>query len=426
MSHEGGERLCWLKVTGGTLRAKQQLEGIDVGKPWAEKANQLRVYTGERFELASEVAAGRTCAVMGLSHVRPGDVLGAEPADEPPVLAPVLAYGVEPGEGTDSHAVLVALRELAEEDPQLGVAWDERVQQVRLQLMGAVQLEVVRELLQRHYGLAVSFGPGRILYKETIDAPQMGIGHFEPLRHYAEAHLLLEPGKRGSGVVFGTRCSEDELDRNWQRLILTNAMERDHLGTLTGAPLTDVRITLCAGRAHAKHTEGGDFRQATYRAVRQALMCAREQGRCVLLEPWYHFELAIPANKIGRALADLTRMHARFGSPDATGETATVAGELPASELGDYAIDVAAYTSGRGSLTLELAGYEPCHDAEKVIEQMAYEPEADLPNTPDSVFCSHGAGYTVKWNEVPAHAHVKDDPTLLRPWREADASFFAG
>ena len=426
VSHEGGERLCWLKVTGGTLRAKQQLEGIDAGKVWAEKANQLRVYTGERFELASEVAAGRTCAVTGLSHVRPGDVLGAEPAGEPPMLAPVLAYGVEPGEGADNHAVLLALRELAEEDPMLGVAWDERVQQVRLQLMGAVQLEVVRELLQRRYGLAVSFGPGRILYKETIDAPQMGIGHFEPLRHYAEAHLLLEPGKRGSGVVFGTRCSEDELDRNWQRLILTNAMERDHLGTLTGAPLTDVRITLCAGRAHTKHTEGGDFRQATYRAVRQALMCAREQGHCVLLEPWYHFELAIPANKIGRALADLTRMHARFGSPDATGETATVAGELPASELGDYAIDVAAYTSGRGSLTLELAGYEPCHDAEKVIEQMAYEPEADLPNTPDSVFCSHGAGYTVKWNEVPAHAHVKDDPTLLRPWREADASFFAG
>ena len=278
VSHEGGECLCWLKVTGGTLRAKQQLEGIDSGKPWAEKANQLRVYTGERFELASEVAAGRTCAVTGLTHVRPGDALGAEPASEPPVLAPVLAYGVEPGEGTDSHAVLLALRELAEEDPQLGVAWDERAQQVRLQLMGAVQLEVVRELPQRRYGLAVSFSPGRILYKETIDAPQMGIGHFEPLRHYAEAHLLLEPGERGSDVVFGTRCSEDELDRNWQRLILTNAMERDHLGTLTDAPLTVVRITLRTGRAHAKHTEGGDFRQATYRAVRQALMCARERA----------------------------------------------------------------------------------------------------------------------------------------------------
>lgn len=421
-----GERLCWLKVTGGTLQAKQQLTGLDAGKSWAEKANELRLYTGERYELASEVTAGRTCAVTGLTHLRPGDALGAEPASEPPALAPVLSYGVEPAEGTDAHAVLTALRELAEEDPMLGVAWDELVQQVRLQLMGAVQLEVVRELLQRRYGLAVSFGPGRILYKETIDAPQMGIGHFEPLRHYAEAHLLVEPGPRGSGVVFGTRCSEDELDRNWQRLILTNAMERDHLGVLTGAPLTDVRITLCAGRAHAKHTEGGDFRQATYRAVRQALMCAHEQSHCVLLEPWYHFELTVPADKIGRALTDLTRMHARFGSPDAAGQMASITGELPASELGDYAIDVASYTGGRGSLTLELSGYESCHDAEKVIGQAAYDPEADLPNTPDSVFCSHGAGYTVKWNEVPAHAHVKDDPTLLRPWREADASFFAG
>ena len=421
-----GERLCWLKVTGGTLRAKQQLNGIENGHEWTEKANELRIYTGERYELASEASAGRTCAVTGLTHVRPGDALGAEPAGEPPTLAPVLSYGVEAGNGTDAHAVLTALRELAEEEPTLGVVWDERAQQVRLQLMGAVQLEVVQELLQRRHGLAVSFGAGRILYKETISEAQMGIGHFEPLRHYAEAHLLVEPGPRGRGVVFGSRCSEDELDRNWQRLILTNAMERDHLGVLMGAPLTDVRITLCAGRAHAKHTEGGDFRQATYRAIRQALMCARERGCCVLLEPWYAFELAVPADKVGRAMADPTRMHARFGSPSATGEMATLAGELPASELGDYAIDVAAYTSGQGHLTLELAGYESCHDAEKVIEQAAYDPEADLPNTPDSVFCSHGAGYTVKWSGVAVHAHVKDDPALLRPWREADAAFFAG
>lgn len=427
VSHtQRGERLCWLKVTGGTLRAKQLLTGIDAGREWSEKANELRIYTGERYELASEVEAGRICAVTGLTHVRPGDVLGAEPAGEAPTLAPVLSYGVEPAEGADAHAVLTALREFAKEDPTLGVAWDERAQQVRLQLMGAVQLEAVRELLQRRHTLGVSFGPGRILYKETASEAQMGIGHFEPLRHYGEAHLLVEPGPRGSGVVFGTRCSEDELDRNWQRLILTNAMERNHLGTLIGAPLTDVRITLCAGRAHAKHTEGGDFRQATYRAVRQALMCARQRGACVLLEPWYRFELTVPADKIGRALTDLTRMHARFGSPDASGQMAGITGELPASELGDYAIDVAAYTSGRGSLALELAGYESCHNAEQIIEQAAYEPEADLPNTPDSVFCSHGAGYTVKWNEVPEHTHVKDDPTLLRSWREADASFFAG
>ena len=306
----------------------------------------------------------------------------------------------------------------------LGVTWSERLQEIHLQLMGAVQLEVVRDLLLRRHGLAVDFGSAGILYKETVSAPSMGIGHFEPLRHYAEAHLLVEPGPRGSGVVFGTRCSEDELDRNWQRLILTNAMERDHLGVLIGAPLTDVRITLCAGRAHAKHTEGGDFRQATYRAVRQALMRARSRGECVLLEPWYAFELEVPESKLGRAMADMTRMGGRFEAPGVAGTGALLAGTVPASELGDYALEVAAYTGGLGRLSLELAGYEPCHDAERVIEDAAYDPEADLSNTPDSVFCSHGAGYTVKWNEVPEHAHVEDDPALLRPWRPADAAFF--
>ena len=419
-----GERLCWLKVTGGTLRAKQQLTGINAGKPWTEKANELRIYTGERYELADEVPAGRTCAITGLSHLRPGDVLGAEPASPAPAIAPVLTYGVLPGDA-DAHTVLSALRELADEDPMLRVSWSERLQEVRVQLMGAVQLEVVRELLRSRYGLNVEFGPGGILYKETVSEAQMGIGHFEPLRHYAEAHLLVEPAPRGSGVTFGTRCSTDELDLNWQRLILTNAMERDHLGVLTGAPLTDVRITLCAGRAHAKHTEGGDFRQATYRAVRQALMCARERGACVLLEPWYAFELDVPSDKVGRAMADLTRMAARFDAPSTHGDMACLAGSVPASELGDYAIDVAAYTGGRGHLALELAGYEPCHNAEKIIEEAAYDPEADLPNTPDSVFCSHGAGYTVKWQDVPTHAHVTDDPALLRPWRAADASFFS-
>lgn len=414
-----GERLCWLKVTGGTLRAKQQLTGTDHGKPWAEKANELRLYSGERFEPATQVAAGEACAVTGLAHLRPGDVLGAAPA-----LAPVLTYGVLPGVA-DAHAVLAALRELADEDPMLHVSWSERLQEIHVQLMGAVQLEVVRELLASRYGLNVEFGPGGILYKETLSAAQMGIGHFEPLRHYAEAHLLVEPAPRGSGVTFGTRCSTDELDLNWQRLILTNAMERDHLGVLTGAPLTDVRITLCAGRAHPKHTEGGDFRQATYRAIRQALMEARERGACVLLEPWYAFELEVPADKVGRAMADMTRMCARFEAPTTCGNASTLAGTVPASELGDYAIDVAAYTSGRGRLTLELAGYEPCHNAEEVIAAAAYDPEADLPNTPDSVFCSHGAGYTVKWRDVPAHAHVQDDPSLLRPWRAADAAFFS-
>lgn len=424
VSHgERGERIAWLKVTGGVLRAKQVVSGVRGGEPWEEKVDQARVATGARLEPASEVCAGRLCAVTGLSRVYPGDGLGAEPDACRPTLAPVLTYRVLTGE-QDVHAVLLALRELAGEDPMLGVTWSERLQEIHLQLMGAVQLEVVRDLLLRRYGLAVDFGSAGILYKETVSAPSMGIGHFEPLRHYAEAHLLVEPGPRGSGVVFGTRCSEDELDRNWQRLILTNAMERDHLGVLIGAPLTDVRITLCAGRAHAKHTEGGDFRQATYRAVRQALMRARSRGECVLLEPWYAFELEVPESKLGRAMADMTRMGGRFEAPGVAGTGALLAGTVPASELGDYALEVAAYTGGLGRLSLELAGYEPCHDAERVIEDAAYDPEADLPNTPDSVFCSHGAGYTVKWNEVPERAHVEDDPALLRPWRPADAAFF--
>ena len=424
VSHgERGERIAWLKVTGGVLRAKQVVSGVRGGEPWEEKVDQVRVATGARLEPVSEVCAGRLCAVTGLSRVYPGDGLGAEPDACRPTLAPVLTYRVLTGD-QDAHAVLLALRELAGEDPMLGVTWSERLQEIHLQLMGAVQLEVVRDLLLRRHGLAVDFGSAGILYKETVSAASMGIGHFEPLRHYAEAHLLVEPGPRGSGVVFGTRCSEDELDRNWQRLILTNAMERDHLGVLVGAPLTDVRITLCAGRAHAKHTEGGDFRQATYRAVRQALMCARSRGECVLLEPWYAFELEVPESKIGRAMADMTRMGGRFEAPEVAGESALLAGTVPASELGDYALEVAAYTGGLGRLSLELAGYEPCHDAERVVEDAAYDPEADLPNTPDSVFCSHGAGYTVKWNEVPEHAHVEDDPALLRPWRPADAAFF--
>lgn len=424
VSHgERGERIAWLKVTGGVLRAKQVVSGVRGGEPWEEKVDQVRIATGARLESASEVCAGRLCAVTGLSRVYPGDGLGAEPDACRPTLAPVLTYRVLTGE-QDVHAVLLALRELAGEDPMLGVTWSERLQEIHLQLMGAVQLEVVRDLLLRRHGLAVDFGSAGILYKETVSAPSMGIGHFEPLRHYAEAHLLVEPGPRGSGVIFGTRCSEDELDRNWQRLILTNAMERDHLGVLIGAPLTDVRITLCAGRAHAKHTEGGDFRQATYRAVRQALMCARSRGECVLLEPWYAFELEVPESKLGRAMADMTRMGGRFEAPEVAGEGALLSGTVPASELGDYALEVAAYTGGLGRLSLELAGYEPCHDAERVVEDAAYDPEADLPNTPDSVFCSHGAGYTVKWNEVPEHAHVEDDPALLRPWRPADAAFF--
>ena len=413
-----GERIVWLKITGGELRARQQVNGVADGAPWSEKINELRIYTGSRFEPISNVSAGGVCAVTGLSHVRPGDTLGAEPAPERPTLAPVLTYGVLTG-GADIHTVLSALQELAEEDPMLAVSWDEHLQEIRLRLMGAVQLEVVRDLMARRFGLDIDFGPGSILYEETISRPVMGVGHFEPLRHYAEVHLRLDPAPRGSGVMFGSECSEDDLDRNWQRLILTNAQERELVGVLTGAPVTDVRITLVGGRAHLKHTEGGDFRQATYRAMRQALMTARELGECVLLEPWYAFELELPADKIGRAMSDFTRMSARFGSPEQMGDEARLAGEVPASELGDYALQLAEYTSGQGRISLEFSGYEPCHDEDRVIAEAGYDPEADLPNTPDSVFCSHGAGYTVKWHEVPEHAHVEVDPSRLRPWRSA-------
>lgn len=413
-----GERIAWLKITGGELHARQQVNGVTDGIPWSEKINELRIYTGSRFEPISNVCAGGVCAVTGLSHVRPGDALGAEPAPERPTLAPVLTYGVLTG-NADIHAVLSALRELAEEDPMLAASWDEHLQEIRLRLMGAVQLEVVRDLMTRRFGLDIDFGPGSILYEETISKPVMGVGHFEPLRHYAEVHLRLDPAPRGSGVTFGSECSEDDLDRNWQRLILTNAQERELVGVLTGAPVTDVRITLVGGRAHLKHTEGGDFRQATYRAMRQALMTARDLGECMLLEPWYAFELELPTDKVGRAMSDLTRMSARFGSPEQMGDEARLTGEVPASELGDYALQLAEYTSGQGRISLEFSGYEPCHDADRVVAEAGYDPEADLPNTPDSVFCSHGAGYTVKWHEVPEHAHVEVGPSRLRPWRSA-------
>ena len=424
VTHEKGERVTWLKVTGGCLRARDVLTGTGRDGSWTDKVNQVRVYQGPKFEVIPQAAAGTVCAVTGLSHVVPGDVLGAEPPTPRPALAPVLTYRVEPGD-LDVHTVYQALRELSEEDPMLGVHWDADLGEVRLQLMGAVQLEVVRERLGQRLGSEVSFGPGSILYKETISSQVMGYGHFEPLRHYAEAHLRMEPLPAGSGVVYGTVCSTDDLDLNWQRLILSQAMEREHKGVLAGYPLTDVRITLVSGRAHPKHTEGGDFRQATWRAIRQGLMTARAQGVAVLLEPWYRFALEVPADKVGRALSDVQRMYARFGTPDMQGNMAQLAGDVPAAEVGDYALEVAVYTGGNGRFTCEFLGYEPCHDAERVIAEVAYEPEADLPHTPDSVFCSHGAGYTVKWHEAAAHMHVEDDPARERPWRAADATFFS-
>lgn len=420
-----GERLAWVKVTGGVLRAKEQLSGFDRGATWNEKVDQVRIYDADSFEIAREVPAGRVCAVTGLSQVLPGSALGAEARLAEPALVPVLSYSVGAA-GADATTLVQALRELADEDPLLGVAWHEQLQEVHVQLMGEVQREVVARQLLDRFGLEVTFGAGGILYRETVTAPVRGAGHFEPLRHYAEVQLLVEPAERGAGVEAGTRVLEDDLDRNWQRLILTHVLEREHPGVLTGAPLTDVRITLLGGRAHLKHTEGGDFRQAAYRAIRQALMTAREQGACQLLEPWYRFRLGVPADKAGRALADLQRMGADFDAPVAEGDRAEIAGSAPASEIGSYALEVSAYSGGRGRLFLEYAGYRPCHNAEQVIADAAYDPVADLANTPDSVFCSHGAGYNVAWDQVPAQAHVEIDFDRLRPWRKADASFFAG
>lgn len=418
VSHDAqGNRLTWLKVTGGEFKAKTMLSGtarigIDLGESkidddgmWHEKADQVRVYSGAKFTTVDSVVAGTVCAVTGLTRTFPGSGLGKESDGVNPVLQPVLTYTLLPGE-CDIHACLVALRELEDEDPLLHVVWQSHLEEVHLQLMGAVQLEVIQQMMHDRFGLDVSFGPGGILYKETIAHPVEGVGHFEPLRHYAETHVLLEPLPAGSGMRFASVCSEDVLDRNWQRLILQHCQEREHLGVLTGSPITDMKITLLTGRAHLKHTEGGDFRQATYRAIRQGLMEAKERGDCRLLEPWYGFRLEVPQDMVGHAMADIQRMSGSFDTPSGDGEYMVLEGEAPVAQMRDYAMDVNAYTHGRGHLSCVFAGYRPCHNVDEVIEQSAYDPESDLENTPDSVFCAHGAGYPVKWYKVPEFMHL--------------------
>lgn len=418
VSHDAqGNRLTWLKVTGGEFKAKTMLSGtarvgtdlgeskIDDDGMWHEKADQVRVYSGAKFTTVDSVVAGTVCAVTGLTRTFPGAGLGKESDGVNPVLQPVLTYTLLPGE-YDIHACLVALRELEDEDPLLHVVWQSHLEEVHLQLMGAVQLEVIQQMMHDRFGLDVSFGPGGILYKETIAHPVEGVGHFEPLRHYAETHVLLEPLPAGSGMRFASVCSEDVLDRNWQRLILQHCQEREHLGVLIGSPITDMKITLLVGRAHLKHTEGGDFRQATYRAIRQGLMEAKERGDCRVLEPWYGFRLEVPQDMVGHAMADIQRMSGSFDTPSGDGEYMVLEGEAPVAQMRDYAMDVNAYTHGRGHLSCVFAGYRPCHNADEVIEQSAYEPESDLENTPDSVFCAHGAGYPVKWYKVPEFMHL--------------------
>ena len=413
---EQGARLTWLRVTGGELKVKAQLTGEADGEPWAEKANQLRLYSGAKYTLTEAIGPGQVCAVTGLTKARPGEGLGAERDSDLPVLEPVLSYQVLLPEGADVHAALGKLHRLEEEEPQLHVVWNETLGEIHVQLMGEIQLEVLRSLLAERFGLEVEFGPGGILYKETITEPMEGVGHYEPLRHYAEVHLKLEPLPRGSGMQFAADCREEVLDKNWQRLVLTHLEEKQHLGVLTGSPLTDVKITLIAGRAHLKHTEGGDFRQATYRAVRQGLMLAKSQ----LLEPWYAFRLEVPAENIGRAMSDIQRMEGTFDPPESGEETAVLTGFAPVSTMRSYPMEVVSYTRGRGHLSLTLDGYRPCHNAQEVIAAIGYEPEHDLDNPADSVFCAHGAGFVVPWDQVRSHMHVDSGwGKSTRPEQEA-------
>ena len=413
---EQGARLTWLRVTGGELKVKAQLTGEADGEPWAEKANQLRLYSGAKYTLTEAIGPGQVCAVTGLTKARPGEGLGAERDSDLPVLEPVLSYQVLLPEGADVHAALGKLHRQEEEEPQLHVVWNETLGEIHVQLMGEIQLEVLRSLLAERFGLEVEFGPGGILYKETITEPMEGVGHYEPLRHYAEVHLKLEPLPRGSGMQFAADCREEVLDKNWQRLVLTHLEEKQHLGVLTGSPLTDVKITLIAGRAHLKHTEGGDFRQATYRAVRQGLMLAKSQ----LLEPWYAFRLEVPAENIGRAMSDIQRMEGTFDPPESGDETAVLTGFAPVSTMRSYPMEVVSYTRGRGHLSLTLDGYRPCHNAQEVIAAIGYEPEHDLDNPADSVFCAHGAGFVVPWDQVRSHMHVDSGwGKSTRPEQEA-------
>ena len=415
-----GARLTYLKVTGGTLRVKAPLtnrrEGVTEEKVWEEKVDQIRIYSGAKFQTVEEAPAGTVCAVTGLSQTFPGQGLGSEQGATVPLLEPVLTYQVLLPQGCDPHTALGKLRLLEEEDPQLHVVWNEQLREIHVQLMGQVQLEILSRMLLERFGLAVSFGPGSIVYRETIAGPVEGVGHFEPLRHYAEVHLLLEPGEPGSGLVFASACPEDQLDRNWQRLVLTHLEEREHPGVLTGSPITDMKITLVAGRAHVKHTEGGDFRQATYRAVRQGLM----QAQSILLEPWYDFRLELPTACVGRALSDLQRMNGQTDPPESQGEETVLTGSVPVSALGDYSAEVAAYTRGQGRLHCSFRGYAPCHDQEAVVEALGYDPERDTDNPADSVFCSHGAGVVVKWDQVREHMHVDSGLRLDTPDQEEE------
>ncbi len=433
-----GERLSHMKITGGALKVKSVLSN---GKPgesgegiWQEKVNQIRIYSGEKYTMVSEVKAGTVCAVTGLTATYPGQGLGSEQASDMPVLEPVLSYRIGLPTEVNVHQALLQLRQLEEEEPLLHIVWNETLGEIYAQVMGEVQIEILKSLIKERFGMAVTFDEGNIVYKETILEPVEGVGHFEPLRHYAEVHLLLEPGETGSGLIFAADCSEDVLDRNWQRLILTHLEEREHKGVLIGAPITDMKITLLTGRAHIKHTEGGDFRQATYRAVRQGLRKAKSQ----LLEPYYEFRLEVPSEQVGRSMTDIQKMLGEFDPPKTEGEMTVLTGSAPVVTMRDYQKEVISYTSGRGRLSCTLKGYYPCHNQEEVVEAVGYDPEADLENPTGSVFCAHGAGFVVNWDQVEDYMHVEsgwnapagqetkpEKPVTAKNWKEENEKYLA-
>ena len=417
---EQGERLTHIKITGGKLKVKDLLSDKEGTRDeWSQKVNGIRIYSGAKYKIKDIVYPGEVCAVTGLSNTYPGEGLGFEADSEVPVIEPVLSYSIELEEGADVHKSIINLRKIEEEEPQLNIVWNERLQQIQAQVMGEVQLDVLQQIVLDRFGMNIGFGECSIAYKETIAEAVEGVGHYEPLRHYAEVHLLLEPGERGSGVCFDTSCSEDELDRNWQRLILTHLEEKDHIGVLTGSPITDIKITLIAGRAHQKHTEGGDFRQATYRAVRQGLKMAQS----ILLEPWYEYKIELPTDNIGRLMTDITNMGGTFSEPYTFEDMSSISGKAPVSKMQGYQKELNAYTRGRGKLSCFVCGYEPCADSEEVISSIGYDSDADLENSADSVFCSHGAGFVVKWNEVRDYMHIdtgfgeeaEEEPEEIKP-----------
>ncbi len=403
---ERGTRLTHMKITGGTLKVKDVISGEDRnGTEWSEKIDGIRLYSGEKFNAVPFAEAGTVCAVCGLSRTYSGEGLGKEQNSRGAVLSPVLSYTAQLPEGVDIHAALRNFRTLEEEEPELGIIWNEQLKEIQIRLMGEIQTEVLKRIMSERFNMDVEFVKGNIAYKETIKNIVEGVGHYEPLRHYAEVHLILEPGKPGSGLKFAAKCSEDKLDRNWQRLILTHLKEKTHLGVLTGSPITDMKITLVSGRAHKKHTEGGDFRQATYRAVRQGL----RQAECVLLEPWYDIKISVPNDCVGRAMSDVIAAGGKVNPPETDGNTTVITGSAPVEGMIDYGRELSAYTGGRGKITCIASGYFPCADAEKVIEKIGYDCDADTENTADSIFCSHGAGYSVRWDEVPQHMHLESE-----------------